>query len=474
MKNWISTLILICISYQSYAIKASVDILRYDADSSPYIEINYRVFAHSMDGSAKESNIISTIIIYQNGQIVDFQKNELIRSDSKADIVDVRRFQLAAGAYKVSVELTETNHPESTFLMEKLIEVRNFDFASISDIMLLATAKSSDVISDMVKHGVYLETQPYGYYGEDMDVLSAYVEIYDILKESSEDKYYFSYAIIEGYPDKPGETALVKYKPLIAEELQVFVLHMDISDVPSGDYHFKIAIHDKDKNLISEEASNFVRSNPKADINQLSKRSIDINQSFVQDIATDSLNYYVQAISPLVQGQQKSTLEALLDESNAKTKRIFLHKYWNDRAGEAAEAACHTYMRIARAVDSKFYNGTSRGFDTDMGYIFLRYGKPDDALEVDNELSAFPYQIWRYNFIEATGENNVKFLFYAPSLSHKDYRLLHSTCRIEYQNPAWEAELYKKLPEEQIIEGGESRGVNDGFTRRAKDLWEDF
>jgi len=59
-------------------------------------------------------------------------------------------------------------------------------------------------------------------------------------------------------------------------------------------------------------------------------------------------------------------------------------------------------------------------------------------------------------------------------LSHRDYRLLHSTCRLENQNRSWEAELYKKNPEEIVGNPGEVMTTNDGFTRRARDLWNDF
>jgi len=52
---------------------------------------------------------------------------------------------------------------------------------------------------------------------------------------------------------------------------------------------------------------------------------------------------------------------------------------------------------------------------------------------------------------------------------HRDFRLLHSTCRVELQTPSWEAELYRRLPEETVGNQGEARSVNDGFSRRARD-----
>jgi len=337
--------------------------------------------------------------------------------------------------------------------------------------MLLATANQSTEESAMVRNGVYLETLPYAYFDDEMNMLKSYIEIYGL---QNTEKYYCSYEIIKGYDTEPGEVQMVKYKRLDAKEMQAHLLKLDVSDLTSGNYHYAIKVYNPKKELLAAKTANFVRSNSAADIKQLSQRSDKFNNSFTKSIDADSLDYYLMAMAPIVYEPRRALLDQLLTDDNALAKRRFIHDYWKERSGDSAEGASVAYMKIARAVDRRFYNGTSYGFDTDLGYIFLRYGKPDDAMIVDDELSAFPYQIWRYEKIMTTGENNVKFLFYAPSLSHRDYRLLHSTCRVELQNPSWEAELYRRLPEEVSGNPSEVRSVNDGFSRRAKDLWNDF
>jgi hypothetical protein len=66
----------------------------------------------------------------------------------------------------------------------------------------------------------------------------------------------------------------------------------------------------------------------------------------------------------------------------------------------------------------------------------------------------------------------VKFLFYNPSLGHNDYKLLHSTCRGELNNPAWEVELYSKSPNERIGNTIDARNVQDNFNRNARRYFE--
>lgn len=469
------TIFLLALSTQGWSIKASVEFLKFSNVDQQYLEVNYRIFSNSlsMSDDQTESKVLSTIIIYQGEQIVDYQKNMLIGSniDKEKDLLDVRRFVLDPGEYKVTLELEDQKGQKQIFKVEKRLTIIKRSLKSMSDLMLLATVSQSDQTSAMVRNGLYMEVLPYSFFDRDNSVLTAYMEVYGL---QDTDKHYCSYEIINGYDSDAGEVEVVKYKRLDPKSLQAYLLKVDLTDLISGNYHFAVKIFDGDKQLIDSRTVNFVKVNPKADMSQLSKRSDKISNSFTKDIDVDSLNYYLQALAPIVNEPRRSLLDELLKNNNEIAKKRFIYDYWKDSAGDRAEGASIAYMKIARAVDRNFFNGTSYGFDTDMGYIFLRYGKPDDAMIVDDELSSFPYQIWRYHKVLATGENNVKFLFYAPSLSHRDFRLLHSTCRVELQNPSWEAELYRRIPEEQVGNPSEVRTTNDGFTRRARDLWNDF
>ena len=470
------SLLLLMFSLQAWSIKASVDVLRFSNLDQQYIEVNYRIFANSLTSNAEEvtmdvSEVLSTIMIYKGGEIVDYQKNMLIGGQGNSDLLDVRRFIVTPGDYNVVIELVNQKGNKKELKIEKRIKIEEKQLISMSDIMLLATANQSTEESAMVRNGVYMETLPYAYYDEEINLLISYIEVYGL---QNTEKYYCSYEIINGYHSAPKEVEVVKYKRLDVKELQAHLLKLDISDLISGNYHFAVKVFNPKKELIVSKVSNFVRSNTSADIRQLSMRSDKFEKSFSNYIAKDSLDYYLMAMAPIVYEPRKSLLDQLIGDNNELAKRRLIHDYWRERSGDGAEGASIAYMKIARAVDKRFFNGTSFGFDTDLGYIFLRYGKPDDALTVDDELSAVPYQIWRYEKILATGENNVKFLFYAPTLSHRDFRLLHSTCRVELQNPSWEAELYRKIPEEITGNPSEVRTINDGFSRRAKDLWNDF
>ena len=93
----------------------------------------------------------------------------------------------------------------------------------------------------------------------------------------------------------------------------------------------------------------------------------------------------------------------------------------------------------------------------------MKYGVPNDLVTVEDEQDAPPYEIWFYNQFPQTGQNNVKFIFFNPSLSTNGYRLLHSNARGEINNPQWEVQLYSNSPNEM-----ESSNYVDGTTMQGK------
>ena len=128
-------------------------------------------------------------------------------------------------------------------------------------------------------------------------------------------------------------------------------------------------------------------------------------------------------------------------------------------------------MEVAKAVDKLYADGFGYGFESDRGRIFIKYGRPNDVIKVDNEPSAPPYEIWFYNDFPQTNQADVKFLFYAPELGI-NYRLLHSTVRGEINNPRWQLELYNAVPNE--VSGSnyiDATGVQPNNNRRAAEYF---
>ena len=119
------TLILVTISIQAWSIKASVDFIRYSNVDQQYLEVNYRIFANSLYVAdvISANEVLSTIVIYKEDEVVNFQKNMLVSGleEFTKDLLDVRRFILSPGDYKVVVELEDQKGPKHIFKIEKQV-----------------------------------------------------------------------------------------------------------------------------------------------------------------------------------------------------------------------------------------------------------------------------------------------------------------------------------------------------------------
>ena len=129
-------------------------------------------------------------------------------------------------------------------------------------------------------------------------------------------------------------------------------------------------------------------------------------------------------------------------------------------------------MKVVKAVDNQFYSAFGKGHQTDRGYVFLKYGKPNKVVSIDDEANTPPYEIWYYDFMQKTGQPNVRFIFYSPMLAN-EYELLHSTCRGERSNKQWEIQLYKNSKNEAVNPGIDATTMNSNWNRKARKLFEE-
>ena len=127
--------------------------------------------------------------------------------------------------------------------------------------------------------------------------------------------------------------------------------------------------------------------------------------------------------------------------------------------------AYRDYMELAQYVDQRFRFGGRSGLMSDRGYVYLRYGKPDDQVLRENDPDVYPYEIWTYLKIAEGTQNNVDFVFYNPTMTNGNFQLLHSTARNERSNDNWRTVISKRNNYRQ--------GAQPNTRQRADDIWED-
>lgn len=467
----------------SYAQDASVTFATFKAPSQTYVEFYLHVIGKTVefkpatpaDSTQLQASVQFTLVIKQADKIIKVDKFNLNSpvSEKAKDFVDLKRYALPNGEYTLEVQVAD-NQSDKIPQEYKIPFKMDFQETDItqSDIQLLASFEKAESKGLLVKNGIYMEPLPFNFYGKRASTLYFYNEVYGTDKLSED--YLVSYSI-ERRVNGGSQSILIGHKRKSPQPVLPVLLKMDIGELPSGNYNLVVEVRDRTKAVLSKKSIYFQRSNPYLNLKELTSSEVNLEQEFVNLLDAEQLEYSLRALTPITLPRNIEVLNLLLKEENLSAQRLYLFNYWAKRSPNDPEGGYKDYMEVAKAVDNTFNSGFRYGFESDRGYTYLKYGRPSDKINVSNEPSAPPYEIWSYNDFPMTNQSNVKFLFYNPSLDDASYILLHSTARGEVNNPQWERELYKDAYND--VQGNDYFGgtnVANGVNRRAKELFNDY
>lgn len=479
MRRLLTVTLLALLFWQSAsALDASVSYAVFKSSEKPYIEVYLHIVGSTstfakVNDSLYQARVEVLILFERDSQVVKFDKFQLNSpmTANPLDFVDLKRYALDSGEYQFSVEISDMNRKGNARTYQTIVEV-DFNGGSVeqSDIALLARVEKSQEASAFQKNGYIMEPAPYNFLGKGVDKLTFYQEIYHTDQYLPED-FVLTYTI-EAVQNGETKTMLIGHKKHSPAEVIPVLMQLDISKIPSGNYYLALEIRDRYKKLISRKQVFFQRSNPYLWQSEEELAATDISNEFVQQLTPEELEFGLRALGPKIPQTDVEAVNMMLQAKNANAQRMYLFTYWTQRYPANPEQGYKAYMEVAKAVNNLFESGFRHGFETDRGYVFLKYGRPDDIEQQEEEPSAPPYEIWTYNNFPATGQSNVKFIFYNRSLAPGDYRLLHSNARGELNNPQWQQELYRNaLGENRSGDYLEGSDAADGYNRNAGRLW---
>ncbi len=482
MRTWITLLFLTGIFSTTFALDASLSFARFSGPQGTYLELYLHVSGQTVEPVALNDSIVQgavdvLVLLEQGEQVVSYDKFRLNSPSGKriVDFVDLKRYPLPAGEYELKVEISDANAPERVRRYRTTIDL-SFPESEIaqSDIQLLATVETATTEGPMVKNGLLMEPLPFNFYGRGMNVLTFYHEIYNSDRAIGV-PFVLSYRV-DKIENGTGSTMLLGHKRQDPAAINPLVIRMDISELPSGNYQLVVDVRDRERTLLSSRSIGFQRSNPLIDVVKFEEAMarVRIEEEFVNDLSEDEVEYSLRAIGPLLPARDVELVDILLRNDSVRAQRMYLYGFWLKENRSNPKQTYDEYMEVAKAVDLMFDSGFRHGFETDRGYVYMKYGQPSDISRNENEPSAPPYEIWSYNEMPRTNQNNVRFIFYNPSLAADDFILLHSDVIGERQNPQWELELYRDSPTEHPNDfiGGEQ--VRDNIGRRARRLLSDY
>jgi len=431
---------------------------------SPYLETYLEVMGNTLvykqNASGKyQGSIQVTMLIKQDSVIKDFRKYELFSpevTDTSVigiNFIDQQRFSLPNGDYSLDLSIADVNVDKKPVVVSyPLIIDFPADNYSISGIQLVNSFKKTEAPNVLSKSGYDFVPFVDNFYPSEKGKLTFYTEIYNPLhKEGSEDKYLIS-AYIESFETRKMLEEYVRIKRENSKQVTVLLSEFDITKLPSGNYNLVVNLRDKENKILTQGITFFQRSNPGVGSPALDLASVNPTNSFADRInSIDTLREYIRSCQPIATELEQMFTNTQVEIASIDILKQFFLNFWLNRNETDPEKAWEDYKTEVRKVNLAYSTQVKKGYSTDMGRVYLRYGPPNTVTDVPFDASGMisetsvPYQIWHYYSINNNRERNKKFVFIASELRVKDYVLVHSDVIGEIQNYNWQSQLVRHI-----------------------------
>lgn len=417
-----------------------------------YIETYLSIVGNSVVHVANESSKLQgsievTYIFKQGDEIKKFKKYNLLSPEiddslaPKNNFIDQQRISLPNGKYEFEIMIDDINSSAPPFKSTQILTIDyTEESVQISDIELVESISKTTEKSIISKSGYDILPYTSDFYPENFDKIAFYSEIYNTNKIFGEDEIYLINYFIESYDENK---IIGNFRGFIREKskpVNVVLRTFSIENLHSGNYNLVIEVRNKMNDLIASKKMFFQRSNPKSTPILLSE---DYGASFVSEMTTEQLDDYIKSIEPISTLIELNYARNQLKGKNQDLMQQYFYNFWLTRNDTDPEQEWEKYKERVNLANKEFSTSLAKGYKTDRGRIFLKYGKPNSLSEHKNEPSAYPYEIWHY--YKAENFSNIRFVFYNPNGGiQNDYTMLHSNMPGEVNNVQWKVLLHKR------------------------------
>jgi GWxTD domain-containing protein len=422
-------------------------------DKGPYIETYLSVAGSSVVYQMKEPGkyqgiIEVTFIFRQKDEIKEFDKYQLFSpevadtNDINFNFLDQQRYFIPEGDYDMEIIISDMNAGMKPFSAIQPVSV-NFEEEQIcfSGIELVESATLTNNQSILTKSGYDLVPMVHNYFPESVNLLIYYTELYHAQKTLGEGERFLLTTYIRSFETGNMMKDFVTYKKSEAKPIIPFLNEFDISQLPSGNYEVVVEVRNKNNELILSNELFFQRNNPNIQFNLADLASINVYSTFSARITSlDTLREFVQCLAPIATDLEKNFIYKQSPVADLVTNQQFFYNFWTARDLYNPEQAWREYYDLVVIVNAVYKTQIQKGYETDRGRVYLKYGPPNVISESFNEPSSYPYEIWHYYELGGN-QRNKKFVFYTTDLITNNFKLLHSDAIGELANYKWQIYL---------------------------------
>jgi GWxTD domain-containing protein len=477
MKRLILILLVSFIIPQSFAknIQAYLSYCTFSSPTDgPYLETYLSVYANSVQfkptSEGKYQGSVGITMIFKQGETVkNFKKYELksplLNDTANLDFsfIDQQRILLPNGDYTFELQIRDLQDetPPLTDYVSLRIDYPS-DKVSVSGIQLLENFKKTETPGILSKSGYDMVPFIHNFFPQSIHKITFYSEIYNTDKILGADSKYLLSCCIQSKETGKALNDLIKNRKETAKQVCILFNEFDISNLPSGNYNLVVEVRNQKNEIIASNLVFFQRSNPDVKLEVKDIAALNIRGSFAERITNiDTLRENIKSLEPISTETEKIFAEAQLGKADLLTMQQYFLNFWQRRDELTPERSWLQYDEQVKAVSKEYRTPIKKGYETDRGRTYLKYGPPNTITDQPFEASTLgtvidngdnygynpptvPYQIWHYYQLP-NNERDIKFVFVNAHLAENDYTLIHSNASGEVNNPNWQAELQRQI-----------------------------
>ena len=410
------------------------------------------VVYHQFEPGKFKATVEIQTIFRQGDKICNFSKVALdspVTTDTSLIIgafVDQQRFSLENGEYAMEITVKDLNNPSQVPYKSEQTVVLDFpaDQPAISDILLVENYQKATVNSTLTKSGYDLIPRVYSFYMNNNNSLTFYAEMYNSDKYYKDGGQYLVNYYIQSYESskRMKEFNFIQRKDV--GPVNILLNTINIQNLPTGNYYLVVEMRDRNNELMASNSVFFQRYNPGCEVNLEDIAATPVNNTFAAEITNlDTIREYIRCLNPRCTEMERDYANNLVKTDDLTTMQQFLYNFWATRAPLNPKDAWQDYYNQVKRVNASYSTRTKKGYMSDRGYVYLKYGTPDKICEEPFEPGAYPYEIWHY--YEVAGQRNKHCVFMSQDMVTNDYQLIHSDIIGEVNNPRWQMMIYSRF-----------------------------
>ncbi len=446
-------------------------------EKGPYLETYISIDGGSLhykkgEDGKKRPKLQITVMVQKGDSVVDFDKTVTkgppLKEDGKVrDMVDVKRFLLDSGIYRVRADLKDLNADSvRNFSIRSAVKVPDFkgDSLRFSDIQLIDRHEKSSKKDAYTKSGRRLIPYVVNLYPEQVDKLSFYAELYN-----SQERFPDTSNFVLRYYlyDRKRDRLLENYHGVSVRKpskVTPLLRSWNIEELAAGNYDLVLEVRANGNQLMTRRSTLIQREGPEA---AKKERLVGkpIENTFVRDMnSRDSLRMYLRAMRPIADRVEEGIITDQVDVMDLETLKRFFYGFWHERNKEEPAKEWYEYKQLVDLANRKYGTVNKKGYETERGRVMLQYGRPDRTVQRQNKAHSYPYEIWQYYKIGKY--TNKRFVFYNTDLAGGEYKLLHSDMPGELKNRRWKRDLQDR---QNIMDNVDEEGTRDHYGREVDD-----